>query len=122
MDVIRKLWWGLYPLRQSFWGFYVFGGLGIMILTTILGALLLIKLPQLRPIVYTVGLCIVWAYWALATVGVWRSASLYTGIKFWPIAAKFLIVVVVGNFIFRLVDGGAQTLIGRTMGSWNWSQ
>jgi hypothetical protein len=122
MGVLRKLWWGLYPLGRSFWGFYIFGGLAVMIMTMIVGALILIKLPELRPVVYITFLCVVWAYWAIATVGVWRSAGLYAGdSSIAPIAAKLVVVFVVGNFLFRLVNGGAVTLIGRTMSSWNWT-
>jgi hypothetical protein len=120
MDVLRKLWWGLYSLNKSFWGFYVFGGIGIMLLSTFLGALILTKFPQLRPIIYILGLCIMWSYWAVATVGVWRSANLYAGDgRIGPIAAKCVVLLVAGSFVFRLVNGGALTLIGRTMGSWN---
>jgi hypothetical protein len=122
MDVIRKLWWGLYPLGRSFWGFYIFGGLAVMIVSMIVGAAILTQLPQLRPVVYITFLCVVWAYWAIATVGVWRSASLYAGgVTFWPVAAKCVVVMVVGNFLFGLLNGGAVTLVGRTMGSWNWN-
>ena len=65
MDVIRKLWWGLYPLSN----------------------------PQLRPIIYILGLCIMWSYWAVATVGVWRSANLYAGDnRIGPIAAKCVVL------------------------------
>ena len=93
-----------------------------MFLSSFLAALILIKFPELRPVVYVIGLCIVWPYWAVAAVGVWRSASLYAGdISIAPIAAKCVVLLVVGNFLFRLFHGGGLALVGRTMGSWNWS-
>jgi hypothetical protein len=121
MNVLRKLWWGLYPLNKSFWGFYIFGGVGVMLLSAFLGALILTEFPQLRPIVYILGLCIMWSYWAVATVGVWRSANVYAGdVSIGPIAAKCVVLFVAGSFVFRLVDGGALLTVGRTMSSWNW--
>ena len=109
---------------NHFGDFTFFGGVGIVVLWLITGWLLLEvgKLPQLRPVVYIVGLIIVWIYWAVATVGVWRSASLYPGdARFKPIAAKYIVVLIAGSYLFRLVNGGALILIGRTMSSWNWS-
>jgi hypothetical protein len=112
MDVLRKLWWGLYPLGRSFWGFYIFGGLAVMFVSMIVGALLVTKLPQLRPVVYITFLCVVWTYWAVATVGVWRSASLYTGdVSINPIAAKCVVLLVVGTFLAENPSTMDQSLV-----------
>jgi hypothetical protein len=120
MNILRRLWWGLYPLPTAFWGFYVFGGFVVFFLPIILGALLIMRLPQLRPTIYITTLCISWAYWATASVGTWRSADLYKGDgRFWPVAAKIVVGLVAASFFFRLINGGALMLVSRTMSNWN---
>lgn len=103
MGVIIKFWLGLYPLGRSFWGFYIFGAVCLLLLSLLLGAPFLT-----RPVLDTVAQKIVWPYWALAAVGVWRSASLYAGdISIAPIAAKCFVLLVIGNFLYLLFNGGA---------------
>ena len=119
MSILRKLWWGLYPLPTAFWGFYVFGGFVVFFLPIFLGALLIMYVPQLRPIIYITALCISWAYWATASVGVWRSANFYKGTVRWVLIAKTIVGLIAFSFFVRLINGGAHTLISRTMSNWN---
>jgi hypothetical protein len=96
MSTLGDLWRGFYPLPRAFWGFYVFGGFAALILFTALASSIVFAAPRLRPAVYVLGLCAVWAYWGIASVGVWRSANAYarafkSGTPFWPVTAKLVV-------------------------------
>jgi hypothetical protein len=104
MSMLRDLWRGLYPLPRAFWGFYVFGGFAALILFTAFASSIVFAAPRLRPAVYVLGLCAVWTYWGIASVGVWRSADAYArafegGAPLWPVTAK-LVVGAAGLWFF----------------------
>ena len=120
MNPLRKLWWGLYSLPAALWGFYVFGNFVAFFIPIILGSLLITKLPELRSIKYITTPCISWTYWAAASVGTWRSADTYKGsVRFWSTTAKIIVGLFALTFLYRLINGGALTLISKTMGNWN---
>lgn len=107
-----RLWWGLYPLPTAFWGLYVVGSLTAMFLSAVIGAVFLQFVPQARSPVYLLGMCVTWTYWMVASVGVWRSASLYKGgVTFWPACAKFIVGLYFVGFVFKLANGGLQGIV-----------
>jgi hypothetical protein len=105
MDMIRKLWWGLYPLPLTFWGFYVLGFIALMIVTSIAFAALVSFFPALRTLLLMVGLVIIWAYWITASVGVWRSANdSKRYIAFWRYSARAVILLYALMFANGVVE------------------
>ena len=117
MTTIHKLWWGLYPLRTAFWGFYILGGLSAGIIPAMAAVFIALAMPSLKPILYPAIVFAFWAYMALATVGTWRSASNTEGGSIWPTAAKWCVGFVAAVFLYRMINGGAQDFIGKTMSS-----
>jgi hypothetical protein len=100
VDIIRKLWWGLYPLPRAFWGFYVFGFIAVWLIVGIPMALLMGYFPDLRPLFKIVALLVIWGYWAVASVGVWRSSNDEKSyIPVWRYAARFVILVYAFIFV-----------------------
>jgi hypothetical protein len=76
---LAKLWRGQYPLGKAFWGYFVFGGIGIY------GAarqkpILFPDTPSVEIIVFQL---LLWAYTINAAVGVWRSADALIDIHSW---------------------------------------
>ena len=75
----KKLWRGLQPLSKAFWGYYVVGGIVVFVIFSAIGGLVIYAaastFPVVRPIVYIIGCLIIWAYWVMSSVGVWRSAN-----------------------------------------------
>jgi hypothetical protein len=120
-ETIRRLWWGLYPLPTAFWGFYCLGFLVALIVFGAAAALLSGAFPSVRPVFLIGGTIIIWGYWAIASVGVWRSANdSKRYIAFWRYAAKFSVGASFLAFVLKFASGGGQALIGRFMGSWNY--
>jgi hypothetical protein len=119
MDGLRKLWWGNYSLPVAFWGFYVFGNLVMFLAPAITGAIFLTIIPGLRPIVFIVALGVSWAYWAVSSVGTWRSAEANKGdTRLWAIVVQIIVGLSAAAFVFRLINGGALNLISTTTGNW----
>jgi hypothetical protein len=114
MSILRKLWWGQYSLQKAFWGFYV---LGFFVCWLVVG---LVYAPffilRLRTIGFILSFIIFISYQTVAAVGVWRSANTYPfrGFAgFWAIAAKAVVCLVVGRFLWALANGGALALMAR---------
>jgi len=92
MNVLRALWRGDMPLGNGYW---LYGWCGLFFLCLLLIVLEQFRLPPLTLIpigVFTYTLCVV-LYWVIATVGIWRSATTYTGSKLWAVLAKLSIVL-----------------------------
>ena len=85
----------------------------------ILTGLLGVYVPPLRVALFIFGLMIVWGYWLVASVGVWRSANNYQKRPRWRYAAKTVVAVAAILFALRLIDGGALTILSRIMGDWD---
>ena len=113
--MLGKLWRGEYRLATTFWGFYVGG-----CLLCLFGAGVLIYLSRFvhaRPIGFTLGLVCAWAYWLIASSGVWQSAR--DGIaspiwinRMWAILARGVILLVAAQILWNLMNDGAVTLMG----------
>ena len=119
MDIIRRLWCGLYPLPKAFWGFYVIGFFATWLIVGIPAALLAALIHSLRPLFLIAGVALHWTYWVVASVGVWRSANNTKNyIAFWRYAARGVVLLFVLMYISGFASGGGQALIERIMGDW----
>jgi len=116
MNMLRKLWGGVYPLPKTFWGFYVLGGIFVYLI------FMVILLVSYRLHVGTVGFilatAIIYGYMFVATVGVWQSArtSLASPIwmvRAWAITARGLVLLWAAGALWRLYNGGAHVLMQR---------
>jgi hypothetical protein len=110
VNALKKLWRGLQPLPRAFWGYYVAGCILFFLCVAAIGGLLNLYLPVARPMAYTIGPFIIWAYWITASVGVWRSAGAAGAGKL-PIAAKIVVVLLAVIFAFRMLNGGASQFV-----------
>ena len=103
MEIIRRLWWGLYPLPRAFWGFYVLGFIAVWLVIGIPAALLAGFFPAFRPPILLLGYALIWIYWAIASVGVWRSSNDDKNyIAFWRYLARFVILIYAFMFVRNL--------------------
>jgi hypothetical protein len=105
MNVLRKLWWGLYPLPMTFWGYFVFGYFVGRLLLFFLALWIVKSLPQLRPILIIFGQCIDVTYLIIVSVGVWRSADAYKGASGWANLAKVAVVLWTGKWLYVFING-----------------
>ncbi len=91
--ILKKLWQGDYPLMQSFWGFYVFGCLVVPLFAILVSAaFILIGAPPFAAITFAT---IFFDYFAIASVGVWQSATKYPYTRWWPGCAKVIVALLV---------------------------
>jgi hypothetical protein len=118
VSALKKLWWGLQPLPTAFWGYYIGGGIVVVLGVSVLGVLLVLLLPVARPFAYAIGACIVWAYWITAAIGVWRSASV-AGAGWLLILAKSVVGLLAAIFVVRMLTGGAIDFVAVIVGTWN---
>jgi hypothetical protein len=116
MSILRKLWWGQYPLPAAFWGFYVLGFVAVFFLM----ALILVTSYHLHlgTVGFIIGFLVITGYWFIASFGVWRSAA--TNIaspvwmaRIWGIAARGIVLLFAARFLWGLINGGALTLMER---------
>jgi hypothetical protein len=119
MSMLRKLWWGAYPLVVAFWGFYVFG----FLLGGILAGSLVFSLRyfHLQTIGFLLGLILVWPYMFIASVGVWRSAKAGMASpiwmhRIWPILARVFVLASAARLLWGLMNGGALRLMAIATG------
>lgn len=94
--ILGKLWNGEYSLPFTFW---IFGIVVRFIMITIMNILEIITSAN-----YDGGYFVVWILFTVLDVcilvGMWRSASKYTGFKLWPILVKAYVIIVV---VFSLI-------------------
>src|SRR5882757_2663441 len=114
MNVLRKLWWGQYPLPRVFWGFYVCG----FFVSVFLSGLLVFALRsvELHHIGFIFRLCFLATYVFIASVGVWQSAGVRTAspiwiVRFWAWAARCVVGINAVWVLWHLIDGGALVLL-----------
>ena len=119
MNVLRKLWWGLYPLPTVFWGFYVCG----FFVSVFLSGLLVFALRsiELHHIGFIFRLCFLATYMFIASVGVWQSAGVRTTspiwiVRFWAWAARCVVGINALWVLWHLIDGGALVLLDQITG------
>lgn len=109
MAWVSRLWWGQYSLPAAFWGFYVAGGLGVVIVALILA--LPLFMSDARPLALLIFVPLTWSYWLLVSVGVWRSASTGKSHVIYELLAKLVILLMVARFIWALANGGLERLL-----------
>jgi hypothetical protein len=105
----RRLWWGHYSLAAAFWGFYVCGGIALLLVSTLLAVPLVLN--DYRPPALIIFVVMNWSYWLLVSVGVWRSASTRKSHPIYEGLVKALIVLMVAVFLWRTATGGLQQLL-----------
>jgi hypothetical protein len=89
MDELRKVWRGGYELPAAFWLFYALGCVAILFLGSIFASIgFWAGSPKTGIILINAFLI---AYLVFVMVGVWLSASHYTGAPGWAIAAKIVL-------------------------------
>jgi MFS family permease len=113
MRVLRKLWWGQYPLVQAFWVFYVAGFLGCVVFASITYAVF--YAIHARPFGVLAWAFVFTCYLLIASVGVWRSADAYPCTRWWPIWAKIVVGLFAARVFWSLANGGARSLVDRIM-------
>ncbi len=118
MTVLRRLWWGTYSLPVAFWLFYCVGMAACLFLSAVI--LILSRTINAHAAVFIVCLALTWAYWFVALVGVWRSASPYWKSpiwmqRIWAAAARIVVAIGIARFVIGLIDGGAAGIVQRLM-------
>jgi hypothetical protein len=122
MGVLKKLWWGQYPLWKTFWLFFALGGYAIIIVGIII--YMPFVMVGLGPIGFIAVAIIVWGYWVVSSVGVWRSANAYPLTKGWPpkatigwpTMAKCGVGLLWLVALYRLANGGLAGVLDRIGG------
>jgi uncharacterized membrane protein (DUF485 family) len=115
----RRLWRGTYSLGIAFWGFYCLGSLLVWFAAAFLsfGS----RSLHAHVIGFLFGLLVLWSYWIIASIGVWRSASVRMGSQIWldrvwAVSARGIILVVAIQVLWKLVNGGALILLDLATG------
>ncbi len=91
MKYFFRLLYGELTLENAFWNWAVFGGLIINVFSS---AFFLFLIMANRPITaFIVGYAFSVPYNIIVTVGVWRSADLYTGERRWADLAKMVTII-----------------------------
>jgi hypothetical protein len=107
----RRLWLGQQPLSRAFW-FY-----GLLLFFVLFFVWTLIRAPlralNLSGLANGLTAVIMWAYSILIWVGIWRSASAYSGEKHWAIAAKVAVCLFAGSMVRGFfMNGGFNSFFG----------
>jgi hypothetical protein len=118
MTFLRRLWQGKYSLPATFWGFYCAGQIVCVFVSGIL--LFLSRLVDARPIAFALLFALTFAYWLIASVGVWRSAGAYWTSpiwmrRIWAGAARVVVIAFVAKDAFGLASRETFTMIQRIM-------
>src|SRR6266536_1511467 len=114
VGTLMKLWLGLYPLPATFWLFYICGPSALWLLY--IGSVLTWQRPL--PALETAMNVMLWSYWFIASVAVWRSAGSYIHCprlrtQSWAWLARGIVVLVA---LMTLMYGpGVQTIFARLL-------
>lgn len=108
MELIKELWRGNVPLVRTFWVF----GFGANLVFT-LAFLYLDFQPDLSTTIMgaIVSLLLVLfyvVYGPFILISVWKSANKYQGLRRYPIAAKYMVIVGWGRYLQLLAEIGKQ--------------
>lgn len=95
MKTFRELWQGNQPLTRAFWGFGFLGFIGVYIAGFIVTRAAIENASSFDTVLRlaSVNNGILAAYLAFASVGIWRSATRYTGRAVWRFSAKAASVI-----------------------------
>lgn len=102
----RRLWEGGYPLWEAYWLWNV-GGSFVLLLFIFAMTPAPAGAPSAFRLLWALLLVLVaLGYGVLVLVGVWRSASRYTGPRHWAVLAQAIVALAVAriavNFVFSL--------------------
>jgi hypothetical protein len=119
MTVLTKLWRGLYSLPKAFWGFYICGLIGLVLLSGLF--IFALRSVELHRVGFILRLCFLATYMFIASVGVWRSAEVGTTspiwiFRFWAWAARFVVGINAFAVLWPLINGGALVLLDQITG------
>ena len=101
MELISYIWNGKLPLWKVYWLFGVLGGIVFRFADMILSGpqsdgTISLGFSSLFALLYII-------YFTIVLVGVWRSATNYTGHVVWPILAKFVTIIAFGKVMMFTV-------------------
>jgi hypothetical protein len=88
-DSFKSLWNGDIPLCRAYWLYYVLGGMLIAFLTSILSTLFY------EPFILKILNLITLGYAVFAGIGVWRSATKYSGSELWRYLAYIAVILTI---------------------------
>jgi hypothetical protein len=109
---LKKLWLGDCSLPTAFWLHFYAGSAVVSFVGIMLFALPLKALHQLG-LGWMLSIGLVTAYWAVAAIGVWRSAGTYGGRRIWAVLARVIACLQVLTGIRLLLWGGIMLLTGQ---------
>ena len=115
MGMLRRLWWGGYPLPNAFWGFYVVGSLLCCAVAGAVSGMFIVF--HARPLGVLASTIIIGGYEIAAPVGVWRSADRYEGVAWWAAFAKAVVIVMSACLIWILVTGWGRSILDQIVAS-----
>jgi hypothetical protein len=91
--MFEKLLFGEYSLPVTFWIFYIVGSLVSLLIGGIAG--LFVGMMMSGPLaVFATTAIIFGGYFLIASIGVWKSAGSYPGMRLWSLIARIIVVVV----------------------------
>ena len=95
-----NLWTGNVSLVKTFWLYYFVGGHVVSIPLYIQSSL---APGAVLDLLVTLWMPIWVAYFVVMTVAVWRSATSYTGPKYWAILAKGMMIILTMRIAYQLI-------------------
>ncbi len=98
MSHVFLLWRGEMSLQDAFWNWAVIGGVIVNIASSSLFLLLMLNDQLVAAVIVGYGFSLPYNF--LVSVGVWRSAELYTGDRRWAELAK--VVTVIGMVLLSI--------------------
>jgi hypothetical protein len=110
MDLIKRIWNGELPLVKVYWVYGVLVGLLIKVFVEV--SYSFVSINHLQFYSYFL-IAILIPYQLLISVGIWRSATVYTKNKVWAVLAKIAAVIgllVVLGSAFKSLDDGISNI------------
>jgi len=103
--VLKKLGRGDYPLVTAFWRF---GFVVPLVMGLLFVAWMFFGLSVLPQFLFALGLLsafpLFFGYGIISSVGIWRSASAYSGPSIWSVLSKILVVLYFIGLPFQIID------------------
>lgn len=94
---LRALWLGQLPLREAFWRYAITYDLMLNLAATLAALTLYLRdVPALAVVIHFLPL----PYSFFAATGAWRSADRYEGNPYYASAAKAIIIMWIGFWMF----------------------
>jgi hypothetical protein len=115
-SIIKKLWRGRYPLPDVFFNFYVLGNAPLFIVSLMMLNLTPHLFSFFKPtisdlIIQSLSMLIFYPYLVISSVGVWRSATVYSAVPWHAVAAQIVVIIVDAGVIWRFLTFQAPFLL-----------